>query len=228
MGRVGPQKTFKAQHLSSPFLHTVKQSNCTAAKAWDIYSETTSYIALEGGEDGRCETRHKPLRWDRSVCACYNRRKLYRPSMATCFRCGNWIATTLCPQTPRLVNGRHTQGSEPWWQKILLLGCKQNSCIYGLGKLEQIEIFQQSSHSAFSTFLALLHLCSFSPSSLSLFSLLHPSPPLSLSLPLLSLFPFPSSLSFPSPPLSLFHWFTKPSHNIKTDNNQISPNKDLL
>ena len=105
MGRVGPQKTFKAQHLSSPFLHTVKQSNCTAAKAWDIYSETTSYIALEGGEDGRCETRHKPLRWDRSVCACYNRRKLYRPSMATCFRCGNWIATTLCPQTPRLVNG---------------------------------------------------------------------------------------------------------------------------
>ena len=158
-------------------------------------SETTSYIAGEGGRDGRCETSNKPLRWDRSVCACYDRRKLYRPSMATCFRCGNWIATTLCPQTPRLVNGRHTQGSEPWWQKILLLGCKQNSCIYGLGKPEQIEIFQQSSPSAFSTFLALLHLSSFSPSSLLSF-------PFS-TLFLLSPFPFPSSLPFPSSPLSL-------------------------
>ena len=150
-------------------------------------------IFREGGKFARCEKRHKPLRWDISVYACYDRRKFNRVSIGVCFRCGNRIATTVCPQTPRLVNGRHTQGLEPWWQKIPLLGSKHNSCIYGLEKVEQIEVLQQSSPSAFSPFYTFPPPPPSPSPSLDLFPLLLlllPLPPLSLSL---SLFPFPSS-----------------------------------
>ena len=162
-------------------------------------------IFREGGKFARCEKRHKPLRWDISVYACYDRRKFNRVSIGVCFRCGNWIATTVCPQTPRLVNGRHTQGLEPWWQKIPLLGCKQNSCIYGLEKVEQIEVLLQSSPSVFSILLTLLHLSPLPflpPPSPSLSRSVPPSPPPPP--------PSPTSLSLSLPFLFHLHWFAKP------------------